>query len=236
MPRFLPAFVFAAAAACAQVPEAATKMVLTHQAWGPKASTKNASLTIREASRSGQTVTVRLYAKGLPANGVLTLMNWPITEQNPVETMRGISLGPDGIAMANGKPVEVSVTPLPGEPLRLGLVSADRAAMAFAEMSPIPIQAEDRGCTLQATLLTPGAEMLLIEGSGFPPNAEYTTESNSEGERQAGRNKAGPDGKFSFAVLPYKEGLAKGTIVIGVKVPQCSPSITVPWGRRFRTR
>ena len=81
-------------------------------------------------------------------------------------------------------------------------------------------------------MLTPGAELVLIEGSGFPANSELKMDSDSEGERHSGMGKADQDGRYVNAMLPYKKGILRGTLNVTLKSAGCSPSVAVPWGRR----
>lgn len=97
------------------------------------------------------------------------------------------------------------MTPIAGEPVRLGLVSADGATKAFGKLVPVPLRGEDKGCVVSATLLTAAAELVLIEGYGFPANSEIITDSDSEGERHRERGKVDGDGRYVSAVLPYKQ-------------------------------
>lgn len=84
-------------------------------------------------------------------------------------------------------PIDLVSRPAAGEPLRFGLVSEDGATKVFAKIVPVALRGEDRGCTVEGTLLTPAAELVLIEGSGFPANSELKVDSDSEGERHSGK-------------------------------------------------
>jgi hypothetical protein len=61
-------------------------------------------------------------------------------------------------------------------------------------MVPIPLQGEDKGCTVQGILLTPGSELVLIEGAGFPAASELTMDSSSEGEKHGEKTKTDAEG------------------------------------------
>jgi hypothetical protein len=76
-----------------------------------------------------------------------------------------------------------------GERVRLGLVSTDGATKVFAKVVPVALGGEDHGCSVDAILLTPGAELVLIVSSGFPPNSDVTMDSRSQDERQGGKGK-----------------------------------------------
>jgi hypothetical protein len=214
-----------------------------HQAWGPKASTPNASLEIRETAVSGARHQFRLFATGLPADGVYSIVTWPVTQKGPSEILKGVTLGDSGVAVCAGAPgrcgsadkpndpIDIVLQPIPGEPSRLGLVSADRMTKVFARIVPVPVKGEDRGCGAEAILLTPRGELVLIEGSGFPPNSNVGIDSDSAGERHNGTEKTDADGRMTSAFLPNKQGVAGGTLKVILKSAQCSPAVSIAWGQ-----
>lgn len=57
-------------------------------------------------------------------------------------------------------------------------------------------------------------------------------DSDSEGERHSLKSKVDSDGRYTSAIGPYKQGVARGTLKVTLKSARCSPSLTVPWGRR----
>jgi hypothetical protein len=228
--------------------DSAQRLIAMHEAWGAKASTPNMSLEVkqdwlRSGSHANQLVVFRLYAKGLP-KGIYSIVQWPVTRNSPSEMLRGVTLDESGLAICAGTPrtcgspdkpndaIDLPFSPVPGEPVRLGLVSADGATKVFAKLVPRPLRGEDHGCSVEATLLTPAAEIILIEGSGFPPNSDLVLDSNSEGERHSGPGKVGPDGSYVSGVLPYKAGVKFGKVQVNLKSAKCSPSVEIPWGRR----
>jgi hypothetical protein len=243
----LPLALLGAQSVCGQAnanaQEAATNLVKMHNAWGPSASSPNASLTIQESSRSGRTIKFRLSAEGVAKDAIYSIVAWPVTQKQPVEVQQGVTLDASGLAICAGTPttcrgdkpndpIDLVFQPAPGEPLRLGLVSAGGAIKVFAKIVPVPLRGEDRGCTVEGALLTPGSELVLIEGSGFPPNSVLTMDSDSEGERHSQKSKADAGGRYASAMLPYKQGVAGGTLKVDLKSAECSPSVRIPWGRR----
>ena len=214
-----------------------------HQAWGPKASTPGAVLTIMESARSGPVIKFRLFASGVPHDGVYTLVSWPVTQKVPGEVLTGVTLRSTGLAVCAGAPgtcggadnpddpIDIPLQPVPGEPVRLGLVSADGASRVFATLVPLPLRGEDRGCMVEATLLTPRGELVLVEAAGLPANTTVTLDSDSAGERHSGKEKADADGRLASALLPFKKGETGGTLKVDVKAPRCSPSVSIPWGQ-----
>src|SRR5271157_625629 len=70
-----------------------------HEAWGPKASTPNASLVIKESARSGPVISLRLVAAGVPKDSVYSLLTWPVTQRGPSEVLKGVTLDASGLAI-----------------------------------------------------------------------------------------------------------------------------------------
>ncbi|MDP8981602.1 MAG: hypothetical protein M3O35_13550 [Acidobacteriota bacterium] len=229
----------------ANAPDAAANLVKIHNAWGPRASTPNTSLAIKEASRSGNVIKFRLYATGLPKGGNYTIVSWPVTQKGPSENLRGVSLDESGLAICAGSstttcgsaekpddPIDMVTQPVPGEPVRLGLIASDGSVKVFAKLVPVPLRGEDRGCVVEGVLLTPGSELVLIEGSGFPAGSEVILDSDSAGERHSPKVKADSEGRYESAILPYTQGVKSGTLRVDLKSARCSPSVQIPWGRR----
>ena len=192
----------------------------------------------------GPVIKLRLIADGVPKNGVYSLVTWPVTQKGPSEVLKGVTLDSSGLAICAGKPgtcgtadnpndpIDVTVQPIPGEPVRLGLISADGATKVFAKVVPNPLHGDDRGCGVDAVLLTPGAELVLIVGSGFPIDSDLTMDSASEGEHHGGKGKADAEGRYVSAIMPYVQGVAAGVTTVNLKAGKCGPSVKVPWGRR----
>jgi hypothetical protein len=224
--------------------ETASRLVKMHDAWGPKASTPNMSLSLKEASREGPVIKIRMYATGLPKDGIYTLVTWPVMARGPAASLRGITFDESGLAVCAGTPgtcgtpdkpndpIDLDFKPVPGEPSRVGLISADQSVKVFAKLVPIPLRGEDKGCSVEAVLLTPGSEVVLIEGTGFQPNSEVVMDSESGGERHGAKSNTDANGRYVSAILPYKPGLARGTASVYLKSAACSPSVNVPWGPR----
>jgi len=215
-----------------------------HNAWGAKASTPNALLTIKESERSGPVIKFRLYATGVPKDTAYGIVAWPVTQKGPGEVLTGVTLDASGLAICAGvpgtcgtsdkpnDPIDLGLQPAPGEPVRLGLVSADGAVKVFAKLVPVPLRGENRGCTVEGVVLTPGAEVILIEGSGFPADSDLKVDSNSGSESHSEKGKTDIDGRYSVTMLPYNQGVRRGTLEVTLKSAGCSPSTRVPWGRR----
>lgn len=174
------------------------------------------TLAIVEQSHTGAQFRYRLQAKGIPADSVVTLVSWAVTQRGPVEALRGVTFDDMGWAVCAGKPgtcgdpakpddpIEIPFRAVTGEPIRLGVVSPAGGLKAFAKVVPLPLQSEDKGCRVSAVLLTPGAELLFIEVDGFVPNSELFMPTDSEGEKHDLKGKTDADGRYVSALMPYK--------------------------------
>jgi hypothetical protein len=228
----------------ASAEEAASRLVKMHEAWGPGASTPNTSLSLREASREGTIIKLRMSATGLSKQGMYTLVQWPVTQREPSAVLSGITFDETGLAVCAGSPgtcgspdkpndpIDVVLKPVPGEPSRLALISSDQSTKLYAKIVPIPLKDEDKGCSVEAVLLTPGSELVAIEATGFPSNTDIVMDTDSEGERHGGKAKTDANGRYVSAILPFKQGLARGTAKVSLKAAGCSPSVSFLWGRR----
>jgi hypothetical protein len=214
-----------------------------HDAWGVRASSPGSGLALVERSHSGAEFRYRLQGTGIPAGALFTLLAWPVTQRGPAEVLRGVTFNDAGVAVCTGRagtcgdpakpddPIEIPFRPVPGEPVRVGVVSHDGAVEAFAKIVPLPLQGEDKGCQVSAALLTAGAELVFVEGTGFTPNTELSMVTNSEGEKHDVKGKVDSQGRYISALLPYKQGLTRGTANIRLKGKACSPSVDVSWGK-----
>ena len=116
---------------------------------------------------SGQVFKYRLVAGGVPKDGHYSIVAWPITQMGPSEVLTGVRLDSSGLAICAGTPgtcgstdmpndpIDLVFQPTPGEPIRLGLVSADRAAKVAASLVPIPLRGEDRAAASKRSCSLP---------------------------------------------------------------------------------
>ncbi len=220
----------------------ASKMVQTYLQWGPKANSPGAILTLKEISSDGGKFGYRLFANGLPPSHMYTLVQWPVTSLNPVPSLQGVTFNPAGLALCAGQPgtcgdpakpndpIDLIVAATTGEPFRFAVLAQDDPKIhAFVKVVPLPNIARDKGCSLEATLLLQHAELIVVEGSNFPPEAALKMTSNSEGEIKTADKKSDAAGHSVFAIMPAKAGLKSGVIKIELSSASCSPGVSVAW-------
>jgi hypothetical protein len=222
----------------------ASKMQL---AWGAPMSTPGSGIELRETARErtkDQTiVTYRIYAHGLPTGQVYSLVRWPLNGM-PEIVMSGVTLGPDGMAICSGAgpqfcgdsatpndPINLKTFGGRGEPFRVALQAADHKSLAAVSIAPFPVTAENNGCSLESILITPNAEAILLQGSGFAPNSSIEFTADSSGEKHTLKEAADGSGHLKFIVQPYKQGLDDGSITLQPTTGSCHPQVIVPWGK-----
>jgi hypothetical protein len=149
--------------------------------------------------------------------------------------------------MKPNDPLVIEATAAPGEPIRVALIDDNRRRGAAAETVPFPITKEDQGCKLQILLGMKDGSLVLVEGTGFPPNTPLKLESITAGHTRTLSPRTNPDGRLVVADLPEAAGQASGETTVryaGVSHvptldegknaapdPTCAPAVTFPWGK-----
>lgn len=222
-------------------------------------------------------VAYHVTGTGFTPGDSLSLIRWPLDSQAET-VMSGLTLDPNGTAicpekplppvpvlpgerpraaprgpdcktvMEAGQPVMVTATGAKGEPVRVALVDNDRQRGAATTAVPFPLANEDKGCRLQVLLGLKDASMVLIDGTGFPPNTPLKLEAISGGHTRTLTPRSSADGHFVVVDLPGQSGATSGTATVrfaGITHvpsledsknppppdPQCTPAVTFPWGK-----
>jgi hypothetical protein len=228
--------------------ELANKLVKVTRAWSDgELSTQGTTVEVREVARriqqGGTMVQYHFLVKGASQDQTYTSVTWPINAASPSESLRGLSLSPDGLVICAGRtpeqcgsstqkddPVEFTFVPEKGEPYRLAFVSGDGKTKIFFTIIPEPITGKDKGCTLEAVRLMPRFETAMIRGKGFAPNEDLNFSSKSSGEGQESQLKADSNGQFVSALLPFVKHQSSGKTQVEVKGKECMPKVSFTWG------
>jgi hypothetical protein len=202
------------------------------------------ALSLKEISRSRATdrtlVKYALYATGLPKDHTFTIFEVKISGQFN-KFLEGVTLDTDGRAICAGRkgtcsgstpnsPIDLAFFAGKAEPKRLALVSEDGQLKGSVAIVPFPNATTDKGCHLESVIGTPKGELTYIQGSGFEPSEELTTDGESYGEKNHSIAKAEADGSYFAAAMPSVLGKASGTTVWSVKGKNCNPTLTFSWG------
>lgn len=195
-----------------------------------------------DAPPGAKAITYAVYISGLPAGERLSLYTLPITRRSPVDSLDGITLSPDGLAICAGQPdtcgtaekpndpMDLVVMGAPGEPMRFMLATADGKYRVADMIVANPLVGSDHGCQLEALRGLPRAELVILRGSGFAPHAKIRLENDSEGEHHDGNEVADAAGKFISALLPAVKGKAAGTLTAHAIADACKPQVSIQWG------
>jgi hypothetical protein len=185
-------------------------------------------------------VKYELYATGFPTKSTYSLLKVQISGK--VLKHDGITIASDGRAIYAGRkgtcsvsepnsPIDRAFFAGKAEPIRLALVSNDDPHVkGLIQAIPFPNSTTDKGCTLESIIGTPKSELTYIQGSGFEPGGEITTDSESYGEKTHSVSKAEADGAYFAVVAPNVLGKTSGTTIWSVKGKNCHPTLIVSWG------
>jgi hypothetical protein len=202
------------------------------------------ALSLKEISRSRATdrtlVTYELYATGLPQDHMFTIFEVKISGQAN-KFLAGVTLGSGGRAICAGRkgtcsgstpnsPIDLVFFAGKAEPKRLALVSEDGQFKGSVAIVPFPNTTTDKGCHLESVIGTPKGELTYIQGNGFEPNEELTTDGESYGEKNHFVVKAEADGSYFATIMPSVLGKASGITTFEVKGKNCDPKLTFSWG------
>jgi hypothetical protein len=156
--------------------------------------------------------------------------------------MQGVTFADDGLALCAGRPdtcgdpdklddpIDFILPSQKGESHHLALVSEDGQSKVFFLITPFPVVAADRGCTVELTRLMAQAALVYVRASGFSPNEKLKLESDSEIESHHQDAQADAQGVYDSALLPAVKGIASGTLQVTVRGKSCAPAAKMEWG------
>lgn len=192
-----------------------------------------------------------LYAPGLPSNKPYTLITWQIgwdAQQPPFQPVRtDLYINARGVVMCR-RPTEKEInSEAPeidsdarlevisagsmGEPVRYALLSQEQTIVAMGRLIVNPIKFDDRGCHLQAILAVGGAEIVLVEGTGFAPKTSIELSKVSDGKAQTAAFRTDENGRLETVAILAKQGESHGSATISMKSNTCEPVVKLNWGR-----
>ncbi len=217
-------------------------ILATHNQWGSLMNTEGATLTVKEVSRKGNSLTAQFYGKGLPRKWVYSLMSLPLGSPNASILLTGVTLDADGRAVCSGRPgecgkpghpnapVTLRLAPGNGEPLRFGLVAkTDQSIRAMVNYVPFPIAGTDKSCRIEAVILEPAAGTVHLEAKGLPPGSPVTLNTEMNGKTAQKQLRTDAKGQATSTLVPNRGTDKKGSIRAQVTASSCSPAITIPW-------
>jgi len=215
-------------------------------------SSPGAKVEARELKRTpgddGTAVTYRFVVTGLPADKLYTLMAWePVTElADAAPVTYSLRLTPAGMVcgMAGncatrcvvgmncgilGEAADPVVVAAKGERKFFALLSNDGKSGAFFAVTPFPITASDKNCSLNVTRAV-RSTLAVVQGSGFLPVEDVAISTSSYDVQDNSTMRADSQGHFSFAVFPFVAGKKNGVTRFQAKGKQCAPTVEFDWG------
>jgi hypothetical protein len=133
--------------------------------------------------------------------------------------------------VAPGTPITVTATVAKGEAVRVALAADDRKHGAAVSYVPFPIEGEDKGCKIDVIRGAKDEELVLVEGSGFKQDANFSLGTESYGEKHPLNVKISPDGRFIGALTPWVPSHDAGDTVVYYQSSTCSPTVSFHWGK-----
>lgn len=191
-----------------------------------------------------------VYAPGLPQNTPYTLIQWQIgwdASQPPLQPVytdmyvnahgvvmcmkpMGDEINKDAPDIESSDRLEVIAAGALGEPARYALYSEKDGIVAMGRLIVNPVQADDKGCHFQAIRAVGGAEIVLVEGTGFAPKAPVELSDVSTGKSQTIKLKTDENGRLETVVILAKPSQLQGTATITMKSDSCAPAVYFNWG------
>jgi hypothetical protein len=224
---------------------AVMKLANLQKNFGKKMNSPGVDLSLKEIGRTPTTdrtlVKYELYATGLPTDLIYTLFKVQISGK-VLKQLDGVTIDSKGRAICAGRkgtcsgpgpnsPIDLAFFAGKSEPIRLSLASNDDSQKkGFISAVPFPNAATDKGCRLESILGTPKGEITYVQGSGFEPNEELTTDGESYGEKNHSVSKAEADGSYFAVAMPNVLGKTTGMTTWSVKGKNCNPKLTFSWG------
>jgi hypothetical protein len=224
----------------------ASKLAEQQRVWDEIASHEG-NLVMKESNRTktptATVITYDLFAPALPKEKRYTLVRWPLN--GGMQAVRtGVTLGNEGRLLCAGKTPEeckvkegenpqiaVKITFAKGEASRWALMSEDQASKALASLIPFPLVAQDKGCTLEAKLVTSDARVLMVTASGLPAGGDVPIVSSSAGVVASATWHMNENGKLNAVVVTEVPGKDGGDFSLQLKGSACEPAISLKWGK-----
>jgi len=229
------------------MPQVATELTDATRVWmDSKPTTPGASGKLRETNRTSQDgrlrVAYNMAIEGAPKDQTYELIAWPINSPKPIEQMKGLSIGADGVVVCAGKkpdqcvgekeddPVNLALFPAPGEVARFALISEDQKTKIFLAVVPDPIASKSGPCSIEVVRLMPQFALAMVRARGYAPNEHLVFSSKSYDEAHKNNMTADANGNFLSAFLPAVKGKKHGETTLSVKGGSCKASTSFEWG------
>jgi hypothetical protein len=152
-----------------------------------------------------------------------------------------------GITMKPQQPIEIQTTAASAEAIRVAIMAGDRKHGAAVSVVPFPISSTDKGCKLDVILSMKDAAMVLIEGTGFPPNTPLKLSASTGADTRELHPRTNAEGRIVVPLLTGAKGQTTGettvkfaglnrqpTLDTAKEAAQpdlnCAPAVSFHWG------
>ena len=152
-----------------------------------------------------------------------------------------------GITMKPQQPIEIQTTAAPAEAIRVAIMAGDRKHGAAVSAVPFPISSTDKGCNLDVMISMKDAAMVLIEGTGFPPNTPLKLSASTGADTRDLHPRTNAEGRIVVPLLTGAKGQTTGettvrfaglnrqpTLDTAKEAAQpdvdCAPAVSFHWG------
>jgi hypothetical protein len=149
--------------------------------------------------------------------------------------------------MQQNQPVEIQTTAAPGEAIRVAFMSTDRKRIAAVSTIPFPVANSDKGCRLQVILGVKDGSLVLIDGTGFPPNTPLKLDAVTGGTTRPLHPRTNAEGRILVPLLVGTKGQTSGDTTVrfaglnrqptldtpkeaAQPDPDCAPAVSFHWG------
>lgn len=192
-----------------------------------------------------------VYATGLPQDKTYTLVSWQIgwdAQQPPLQpaytnlyvNAHGVVMCPkpsekemssDAPDIETDRRLDLIAAEATGEPTRYALITESSDIVAMGRLIVNPIEVVDKNCQLQAIRAVGGAEIVLVEGTGFPAKSMVELSSDTGGKPRTAKLKTDENGRIETPLILITKDQQQGTATITMKSDGCVPTVKFNWGR-----
>lgn len=194
-------------------------------------------------SRNGRLVRYRVYVPGASEKKTYTLGTWKIGSELHVLPI-DVYVNAKGLLMvhkptpeqensdsvADADELDLATVAARGEPVRFVLATEDGKFMVPGTVVPFPISGSGTNCRIEARLVQPDGQAILLYADGLPPNSVIPFKAFSEGDTETPTFATNAAGHAATIDMPFVDGKDSGTLKVAIDSKGCSTSLEIPWG------
>jgi hypothetical protein len=246
---------FSAAPAVAQIRSGAPDSTRAPDPWSWRGAPPSEEATLqifqvgRDSAKGRSRVLYKALALGLSPGERVALWSFPLGLLQGTCMQSGFEVDSTGRVACGARAVGDSCTactlPLdqivlsatgyaPGEPYRVGVISADGKARVYAQAFPFPVEAASDSLHARLEMLTPDALEYQIVGEGFPEGETVGVTTRSVDRSMSSKIVVPAGGLFRLFVLPQVPAHAGGFVTVVLQSGKHQLTLGWPWGESAR--